>query len=82
MREGAFDKRKKKPGLKCNCGLALTGVCTTGPSSQNECSKFSFFLFIKEFLMYSYQIEIEKKRRRRRRKKKKKNECRKLYSLI
>ena len=29
--EGAFDKKKKKPGLKLNPGLALTRVRTTGP---------------------------------------------------
>ena len=29
---GAFDKKKKKPGLKFNSGLALTRVRTTGPS--------------------------------------------------
>ena len=31
IQESAFDKRKKKPGLKFNLGLALTGVRTTGP---------------------------------------------------
>ena len=31
IRESAFDKKKKKPGLKFNQGLALTGVRTTGP---------------------------------------------------
>ena len=31
IRESAFDKKKKKPGLKFNLGLALTGVRTTGP---------------------------------------------------
>ena len=31
IRESAFDKKKKKPGLKFNPGLALTGVRTTGP---------------------------------------------------
>ena len=29
--ENAFDKKKKKPRLKFNPGLALTGVRTTGP---------------------------------------------------
>ena len=29
--ESAFDKKKKKPGLKFNPGLELTGVRTTGP---------------------------------------------------
>ena len=28
IRESAFDKKKKKPGLKFNPGLALTGVRT------------------------------------------------------
>ena len=67
MREGALDRRNKKLGLKCNPGLALTGVCTTGPGSQNECRKFSFFPFflIKEFLMFTYQVEIKKRRRRK-----------------
>ena len=31
IQEGAFDKKIKKPGLKCNPGLVLTGVRTTGP---------------------------------------------------
>ena len=31
IRESAFDKKKKKPGLKFNPGLALTSVRTTGP---------------------------------------------------
>ena len=31
IRESAFDRKKKKPGLKFNPGLALTGVRTTGP---------------------------------------------------
>ena len=30
-RERAFHKKKKKPGLKFNPGLALTDVRTTGP---------------------------------------------------
>ena len=29
--ESAFDKKKKKPGLKLIPGLALTGVRRTGP---------------------------------------------------
>ena len=29
--EGAFDKKKQKPGLKLNPGLALTRVQATGP---------------------------------------------------
>ena len=33
MRESAFDKNIKKPGLKFNSRLALTGVRTTGPST-------------------------------------------------
>ena len=31
IRESAFDKKKKKPGLKFNPGLVLTGFRTTGP---------------------------------------------------
>ena len=31
FQESAFGKKKKKPGLKFNCGLALIGVRTTGP---------------------------------------------------
>ena len=31
IRESAFDKKKKKPGLKFNPWLALTCVRTTGP---------------------------------------------------
>ena len=31
IQENAFDKKKKKPRLKFNPGLALTGVRTTGP---------------------------------------------------
>ena len=31
IRESAFDKQIKNPGLKFNPGLALTGVRTTGP---------------------------------------------------
>ena len=33
IRESAFDKKKKKPGLKFNLGLALNRVRTTGPWS-------------------------------------------------
>ena len=33
IRESAFDKKTKKPGLKFNPGLALTRVRTTGPRS-------------------------------------------------
>ena len=31
IRESAFNKKKTKPGLKFNPGLALTGVWTVGP---------------------------------------------------
>ena len=34
--ESAFDKKKKKPGLKFDPGLALTGVRTTGPIAFPE----------------------------------------------
>jgi len=35
IRESAYDKKKKKPGLKFNPGLVLTGVRTTGPWFTN-----------------------------------------------
>ena len=35
MREKAFDKKKKKPRLKLNPRLALTGVRTIGPWMVN-----------------------------------------------
>ena len=31
IRESAFDKKKKKPGLKFNPGLVLISIQTTGP---------------------------------------------------
>ena len=46
--ESAFDKKKKKPGLKFTPGLALTGVRTTGPSS------LLFSLFIYFYSYYSF----------------------------
>ena len=36
VRESAVDKNKKKPGLKFNPGLVLTGVRTTGPRKENK----------------------------------------------
>ena len=36
IRESAFDKKKKKPGLKFNPGLALTRVRTTGPPRSSK----------------------------------------------
>ena len=36
IQESAFDKMKKKPGLKFNPGLALTGVRTTSPGPRNR----------------------------------------------
>ena len=36
IRESAFDKKKKKPGLNFNPGLVLTSVRTTGPWSTNH----------------------------------------------
>ena len=36
IRESAFDSKKKKPGLKFNLRLALTGVRTTGPQVNNQ----------------------------------------------
>ena len=35
IRKSVFDKRKKKPGLKFNPGLVLTGIWTTGPGFQD-----------------------------------------------
>ena len=32
IQESVFDKKKKKPGLKFNPGLAVIGLRTTGPS--------------------------------------------------
>ena len=37
-----FRKKVKKPGLKFNPGLALTGVRTTGPWAQSFNPGFSF----------------------------------------
>ena len=34
MQESAFDKKKKKPELKFNSGLALTGVRITVPRTM------------------------------------------------
>ena len=34
--ESVFDKNIKKPGLRFNPGLALTGVRTTGPRNENK----------------------------------------------
>ena len=36
VRESAVDKNKKKPGLKFNPWLVLTGVRTTGPRKENK----------------------------------------------
>ena len=36
--ESAFDKKKKKPGLKFNPRLALTSVWTTGPRATRTCT--------------------------------------------
>ena len=36
IQESAFDKKKKKPGIKFNSGLALTGVRTTGARMLTE----------------------------------------------
>ena len=46
--ESAFDKKKKKPGLKFNPGLALTGVRTTGSQALNQIitvTKITMFKF-------------------------------------
>ena len=41
IRESAFDSKKKKPGLKFNLRLALTGVRTTGPRSITKLNKIT-----------------------------------------
>ena len=40
IRERAFDKKEKKPGLKFNPEIALTGVRTTGPRCINGSQPF------------------------------------------
>ena len=48
IRESAFDKKKKKPGLKFNPWLALTGVRTTGSRALNQIitvTKITMFKF-------------------------------------
>ena len=40
IRGSAFDKKKKKPGLKFNPGLALTGVRITGPRTTMSAESF------------------------------------------
>ena len=37
IRESAFEKKKKKPALKFNPGLALTSAWTTGPRATHTC---------------------------------------------
>ena len=39
-RGSAFDKKKNKPGLKFNPGLALTGVRTTGSRTTMSVESF------------------------------------------
>ena len=51
IRQSAFDKKKKKSGLKFNPGLALTRVRTTRPcSGRLRPGSKSFMVF-----MYSFQ---------------------------
>ena len=48
IRESAFDEKKKKPGLKFNPRLALTGLRTTGtgpPSLILRCESTGEFSF-------------------------------------
>ena len=70
MREGALDRRKKKPGLKCNPGLTLTGVSTTGPSSQIDCRKF-FFLVFNERISYVYTPNRNEEKKKKKKEEKK-----------
>ena len=44
IRESAFDKKKKKPGLKFNPGLELTGIRTTGPCTITKPSRPKHFV--------------------------------------
>ena len=41
IRVSAFDKKKNKPGLKFNPGLALSGVRTTGPRTTMSVESFT-----------------------------------------
>ena len=54
IRERAFDK--KKPGLKFNPGLALTGVRTTGPRmSRNRRLNLSSLASLNQKLHFSFK---------------------------
>ena len=59
IRESAFDKEKKKPGLKFNPRLAQTRVRTTGPWILTNVS-FWLFLLIKKKHMRKRSIFLQK----------------------
>ena len=53
IRESASDKKKKKPGLKFNPGLMLTGVRTTWPWLMFVQDGWMLALFFFAFLLTS-----------------------------
>jgi len=53
IRESAFDKKKKKSGLKFNPGLALTCVRTTGP----RCFPCDFYYNISNVILMFMNFE-------------------------
>ena len=56
IRESAFDEKKKKPGLKFNPRLALTGLRTTGtghPSLILRCESTGEFSFCLAIIFYA-----------------------------
>ena len=56
--ESAFDNKKKKPGLKFNPGVALTGVRTTGLLPLQKHIQASIYLI---YLSCDFSIPAEKK---------------------
>ena len=46
IQESVFDKKKKKPGVKFNPGLALAGVRTIGPRASMLARRDLFILEI------------------------------------
>jgi len=67
IRESAFDKKKKKPGLKFNLGLALTGVRTTGPRGTPSTNvavavsyRLNYFVLVLLFCFVDKKNDIKK----------------------
>ena len=56
IRESAFDKKKKKPGLKLNPRFALTRVRTTGPRVIFQI-KPKFFQVLYQLLRLFIQLQ-------------------------